>query len=111
MSQAELIRGIVRDWLEKEISSISEETCCAGWMQGIEYSVWREIQRLPADGSIYGERIDADRLHRMKEAAEWLGQWIWWDEENDDPCPISLDRWERIFDARTSQQPSGDSTQ
>ena len=72
------------------MSDISEDCFCAGWMGGLEYSIWETLQ----DGDRrYGMgEMDATQLEQCRELSKELDGWvIWYDDSNESELPI--DEW------------------
>ena len=88
------IAGIVRDWLINEMSKISEECWCAGWMSGLEEVLWGAVLNLPNDFEYEHGAISAERITRIRDASEWLGEWIMYQGFNGE-TPVPLDEWRR----------------
>lgn len=86
------IREVVRQWMAGEMSNISEETIFAGWESGLEFRLWRAVQNLPADHEYCGTTIHAERIARLRDVAEWLGEWMVW-QDDDGITPVPLDLW------------------
>lgn len=89
-------REVLRDWMAREMSDISEETVCAGWEGGLEFRLWRAVTELPADHCYCGTTIPACRIDRLRQVAEYLGEWIVWDEFTG-PKPIAFEKWMTVF--------------
>jgi len=88
------IAGIVRDWLINEMSKISEECYCAGWMNGLEIVLWDAVLNLPNDLHWGQCIISAERITRIRDASEWLGEWIVYNRIHGE-TPVPLDEWKR----------------
>ena len=88
------IVGIVRKWLINEMSEISEECYCAGWMSGLEDVLWNAVLNLPNDFQWGQGTISAERIARIRDASEWLGEWIIYQPPQGE-TPVPLDEWKR----------------
>jgi hypothetical protein len=88
------IAGIVRDWLINEMSEISEECYFAVWMCGLEDSLWNAVLNLPNDFDYGQDTISAERITRIRDASEWLGEWIIYKGRHG-RTPVPLDEWKR----------------
>lgn len=88
------IVGIVREWLINEMSEISEECWCAGWMSGIENVLWEAVLNLPNDFQSGQDIISAERIAKIRDASEWLGEWIVYQAAQGE-TPVPLDEWKR----------------
>ena len=70
-----LTRDVLREWLESEMSDISETHWAAGWMSGNEFALWDAIQNMPAETDYGGGPIDTGRLLKLLDVANELGEW------------------------------------
>ena len=86
------IAGIVREWLINEMSEISEECYCAGWMSGLENVLWDAVLNLPNDFQWGQGTISAERIARIRDASEWLGEWIIYQGVHGETA-VPLDEW------------------
>ena len=73
-------------WLYNSISEYSEDTYCAGWLCGIEWTIWQWINDVD-DGYVpsnmdfgNGERLHPSILCIYREASRKLGGWVKWDK-------------------------------
>lgn len=81
--------------LKRLMSDISEEGYCAGWLYGLEYSLWDCIvKNYPRFG--YAE-VNVDEL---KSLADMAGGWWKWSEEDTDEYFVPMDEWLKIYEAR-----------
>jgi hypothetical protein len=77
------------------MSELSEAANCAGWMEDLEYHLWRAVESGPFR---YG-RLDltAEHTEGLRSLSESCGGWIIFaDEERF----IPLDRWRTMHDER-----------
>lgn len=86
------------------MSDISEECWCAGWMSGLEFTLWRIInggERQYGQGGITDEQVA-----ELKQLSELIGGWIYWYDDTDNPEAdpsewgerfISLNDWLVMF--------------
>lgn len=74
------------------MTGISEEFWCAGWMMGLEYSLWRVEA-----GTRYGQGGISERqatlLRLLSEECD--GWWMW--VEHDGPCFIRTEQWLKML--------------
>lgn len=91
-----LLREIIKDQLCSEMSEVSENCYCAGWMGDLEYSLWRMLND-PGDSG-YGQDKFSDakkrRIASLAVAAD--GWWVW---QDDGPVFVSLAEWEKEIQA------------
>jgi hypothetical protein len=76
---------VVINWLYNSISEYSEDTYCAGWLCGIEWTIWQWINDVN-DGYVpqnmdfgQGKRLHPAILSIYGEASRIIGGWIKWD--------------------------------
>lgn len=98
LSDTQFIRAILREWMDHEMSDISEEHYCAGWMSDLEYALWNAIQRLPAETNYGMGALDVERLTKLKAVSDILGEWF----DGDDY--ISLAEWQIRFDSKPNKR-------
>lgn len=79
------IREILREWMLSTMSDISEDHYAAGWMGGLEVSLWSAVQRLPEPTKYGMGTIDVKRLEKLKAVSEYLGEWT----DGDDFIPLT----------------------
>jgi len=79
------------------MTGISEEFYCAGWMMGLEHSLWGMVEGGPRGygmGTVSERHVELLRLL----AEESDGWWTW---ANDEPLFIALNVWKaRVADQR-----------
>ena len=86
-SLSPFLRDILRDWMQREMSDISEQHYCAGWMMGLEDDLWEAISSLPHDFKYGMGHVGVDRLEKLKAVSELLGEWT----DGDDW--FTIDEW------------------
>lgn len=94
----------LRRGLRDLMSNISEEEYCAGWLGGLEYSLWAiVVGDAETFGDLEGMRLKwyTSELRRLSELTD--GWWIWSDEpfdtvtDDDEEAPVHLDQGERFI--------------
>lgn len=71
------------------MSDISEEEYFAGWLSGLEYSLWYRV--------IDTDNMD-DEVIALRKLSEEIGGWIiWWDDSNDESLIDKPDEWGNVF--------------
>ena len=104
-----LTETILKDWLVREMSDISEEHWCAGWLVGLEYSLWRCIQDAEqgkletvkwGDREVTGvsfgmEVIPKEKLFRMRDVARLVNGWFIWDGNSEKF--VSMEEWLKLY--------------
>ena len=94
--------------LLRTMGDVSESVYSAGWMDGIEFSLWEAVQSdQPTTLAAKHIRNHADNktLDRIKRLSEEAGGWFAWDNTNDKAAEASfvpLEEWTKIYDAETS---------
>jgi hypothetical protein len=92
----EWLADILRDWLKREMSDISEEHMAAGWLIDLEYMIWQAVLQHPEPYTFGWGLIELQRIERIKAVSEYLGEWIAW-EHGGDKQPVPLDEWRAMF--------------
>lgn len=73
-----------------EMERISENYWCAGWLSGLEFTLWSGI--LGADSV-----CSLDELDRLKQLSDDAGGWWRWNDELQGEEFIDLERWQVIY--------------
>ena len=89
----EFVVELIRDWIDREMSAISEDHYAAGWMCDLSHSLWLAVASLPRDYSYGMGAIGIERLSRLKQASEIIGEW------NNGGEPVTVTEWLSEFDA------------
>jgi hypothetical protein len=81
------------------MSELSEEHWCAGWLTGLEFSLWAMVK---GDATtVFGMgQITERQLQLLKLLSEETGVWWHWPDDGDGPEPISLEEWEPLYAER-----------
>jgi hypothetical protein len=85
--------------LYRLMSDLSERYFCAGWIHGLEFSLWSAAQGL---GKVkrFISRCDAEHLRKLSKRA---GGWIVWDDSSGHPnvlagpCFLPMEEWLRLY--------------
>jgi hypothetical protein len=86
--------------LAEYMSQISEDAWCAGWMHGVEVSLWDIVVNGPREyGAIF---ITTDQVNRIRDLADAAGGWIVFDEEEEETF-VPMAEWIRRFDSLASR--------
>jgi len=73
--------------------NFSEECYRAGWMDGLEISLWKIVQ---ARGGHYGQGVITGReAEKLKELSALCGGWWHWPKGADCPQFITIKEWEQ----------------
>ena len=86
--------------LREFMSELSEESYCAGWMEGTEYSLWEAMLRGGGRGLWAVSRNDAFRLETL---AFLAGGWWYWPEKtgellSPEPLFTGLRHWQDEYE-------------
>lgn len=86
------------------MSDLSETYYCAGWLSGLEFSLWAAL-----DGKSHfgGSPLEREEIEKLKRLSEKCGGWIYWDTRHwNEPHRtgevgetfIPLDEWKAMFE-------------
>ncbi len=65
------------------MSRISEDELCAGWMDGIEYELWKRVMN----------KTDITKdTARLRELSESAGGWWHWPDDSDGPLFVTHEK-------------------
>ena len=76
------------------MSELSERAYCAGWMEGLEFALWKGLLK----GRLKYGRLQITQKHvaRLKELSERCEGWIVWGDKGE--RWVSIERWEKMYD-------------
>jgi len=76
------------------MSALSELAFCAGWMEGLEFSLWKAL----TDGPCRFGQIDLthEQLSRLRELSEECNGWIYFDNKQEESF-ASLADWRQLL--------------
>ena len=84
--------------LAEYMSALSERAYCAGWMEGLEFALWRAVCRGPFR---YGQlELTSEHTQRLIELSERCGGWIVFHDERGQSF-LPLAEWERRVSSAT----------
>jgi len=79
------------------MSELSQAAYCAGWMEDLEYDLWRAVESGPFE---YGFlNLTAEHTKKLRSLSEACGGWIIFADEEQF---IPLNRWRTMYDERNS---------
>lgn len=81
------------------MSELSERAYHAGWMEGLEFSLWRAIDG--GSRSFGRTEITDDQVARLRQLAEECGGWIVFDEMNEETF-VTSSEWKRRLAGRSA---------
>jgi hypothetical protein len=68
--------------LAQYMSELSEEAFCAGWMECLEFDLWKAVTSGPF---LYGcLQLEADHIQKLSELSQHCGGWIVFDDEREE---------------------------
>lgn len=87
-------RNAARRLLEQKMSAISEYCYCAGWLDGLEYSLWSFVQEGPRN---WGQReVTQNDIDELKLLSEICGGWIVWDDKYKETF-VHMNTWRGLY--------------
>jgi len=86
------------DELENEMSRISQQLYCAGWIGDNEYLLWATIV---GDSDVYSE-ADPDSLEQCKSLNAILDGWIHYNLDSGKPEFVTMKDWKKLYRAWSS---------
>lgn len=76
------------------ISELSEEAYSAGWMEGVEFTLWTAVI---GDQRSFGRlQITEKMLQRLKDLSADCKGWIYFDESNEESF-LLIEQWKKKF--------------
>jgi hypothetical protein len=79
------------------MSGLSELAYAAGWMEGLEFALWRAVIDGPRR---YGRlEITAEHVARLRALSTDCGGWIVFDDRSEETF-VEIDAWRRIYTTR-----------
>jgi hypothetical protein len=85
---------ITASLLRKLMSGISEEYWCAGWLSGLEYTLWDAVTGKGKD------ICSLEEIEQLKYLSGKCGGWIIWDEQAKDEKFVPMEEWLRPYEAK-----------
>ena len=90
--------------LETFMSDISEKCYCAGWISGLEYTLWYAVENGPLE---YGHGIvTPEEIEQLKKLSQACSCWIFMDDDKEETA-IELLLWKQKYDEFISKYPVG----
>ena len=79
------------------MSELSETAYSAGWMEGLEFALWRAV----TEGPRHFGRLDitADHISKLRTLSDSCGGWIVFDDKTEETF-IGLEEWRRLYSGR-----------
>ena len=86
--------------LAESMGWLSEASYHAGWMDGLEFDLWRGVVEEPFR---YGQLdLNVDHIARLQRLSEACGGWIVFDGDREETF-VPIDYWKIIYRDRTHQ--------
>ena len=82
--------AVARRQLVAAMSDMSEELYCAGWMSGIEYTLWSYVVGTPGPGL-------ADQVEQLRKLAALAGGWWHWPRVVQRETFVPMDEWLEMY--------------
>jgi hypothetical protein len=79
--------------LASYMSELSEECYCAGWLIGLEFSLWKAMNTGKGSGG-FGCLREFELAH-LRELSEACGGWIVWGKDGEEFVP--LEEWKEYY--------------
>lgn len=88
-----------RERLLQFMQWLSEACWCAGWMDGLEFELWRALD---STGLHYGMRnVAALELAVLRRLSAQAGGWYLWSDAVGEPVFVEANNWQAIFHSRS----------
>jgi hypothetical protein len=85
------------------MSKLSEAAYSTGWMQGLEFALWRAVAEGPRR---YGHLdITVDHISKLRSLSNACGGWIVFDVETEETL-IGLGEWQKLYADRITSMES-----
>lgn len=98
------IRRSLRKRLLSLMREISQDCFFAGWMIGLEYSLWQAVLQYPRPYEFGILPIEVEHVAELKDLAEELQEWAIWDEGEIREKLIPLSDWKQIFSSHEARR-------
>ena len=86
------------------MSEISEDYWCAGWLHGLEFSLWKMLRGGSRDFGT-GD-VKEEELSKLRQLSQRAGGWVIWDEQKDASMSgnrfVPLALWTVMYDGEKS---------
>jgi hypothetical protein len=94
------------DWrtLAREMSEISEQAFCAGWMDELEYRLWEIVHEGPRK---YGQIALTDgQVTRLRDLSNELRGWVRFNDESEVEEFVESERWQNLYEEWLTRGPA-----
>ena len=86
---------LAKDTLLRMMEDFSQDYWCAGWLSGLEFTLWDAMTNGPEDSE--WEQLEERDLKRMKSLHEQVGGWWIWDDNEVGNRFVTTDEWLKIY--------------
>jgi hypothetical protein len=93
---------LVRETLLRMMEDISEDCWCAGWLNDLEFTLWKAVLTGKTNLGFGMPESDLIRLKHLHEMAD--GWWIWADDEENRRF-VSTEEWLKIYAEKMAKAP------
>lgn len=94
-----------KEQLSSKIWEISEAGYCAGWVEDIEFHLWKIV--LNGSETEFGVKtISEQEIANLRSLSEQSGGWWHWSDEENESVFVSLDEWQVIYQQFVEKQSS-----
>jgi hypothetical protein len=93
---------LARETLLRMMRDISEDCWCAGWLSGLEFTLWNAVTTGKMESG-WGVVEDRDLL-RMKYLHELTGGWWMWTDGDGGQRFVTTEEWLRIVSEHAATQ-------
>ena len=81
--------------LAREMSDISEQAFCAGWMDELEYRLWEIVHGGPRK---YGQIVLTDgQVARLRGLSDSLHGWVRFNDESQSEEFVEREHWQKLY--------------
>jgi hypothetical protein len=81
------------------MSELSEEAFFAGWMQDLEFALWRAVEVGPYRyGGLY---LTTTHIEHLKQLSASCGGWVRFYDETEETF-VPIDHWRQVYESATA---------
>ena len=89
--------------LAREMSDVSEQAFCAGWMDQLEYRLWEIVH---GGSREYGQiTVSDDQIVRLRSLSRMLRGWVWFNNDFKVEEFVDLARWKVSYKEWAHRRP------
>jgi hypothetical protein len=88
---------LLKEKLRTLMSDISEDHYCAGWLSGLEYSLWDIITEYPFGNRQFGMgKVSEENIIQLSLLSKSVDGWWIFDNDLKDERFVTLEEWDKI---------------